>query len=46
MNYSQLVTAVQTYLENQFPDVYLADGTTVNATSQINTFIQQAEQRI
>jgi hypothetical protein len=26
--------------------VYLADGTSVNATTQINTFIQQAEQRI
>lgn len=26
--------------------MYLADGTSVNATSQINTFIQQAEQRI
>jgi hypothetical protein len=46
MNYSQLLSSVQTYLENQFPDVYLADGTSVNATTQINTFIQQAEQRI
>jgi hypothetical protein len=46
MNYAQLLTNVQTYLENQFPDVYLADGTSVNATTQINTFIQQAEQRI
>lgn len=46
MNYAQLFTAVQTYLENQFPDVYLADGSAVTSTSQINTFIQQAEQRI
>jgi hypothetical protein len=46
MNYSQLVANVQTYLENQFPSVYLADGTSVNATTQINTFIEQAEQRI
>ena len=46
MNYAQLLSNVQTYLENQFPDVYLADGTSVNATTQINTFIQQAEQRI
>jgi hypothetical protein len=46
MNYQQLLTSVQTYLENQFPDVYLADGTSVNATTQINTFIEQAEQRI
>lgn len=46
MNYSELVTSVQTYLENQFPDVYLSNGSAVNTTSQINTFIQQAEQRI
>ena len=46
MNYSQLVTAIQSYTENQFPDVYLASGSTVNATTQINTFITQAEQRI
>jgi hypothetical protein len=46
MNYSQLLSSVQTYLENQFPDVYLADGSSVNATTQINTFIEQAEQRI
>ena len=46
MNYQQLFANVQTYLENQFPNVYLADGTSVNATTQINTFIEQAEQRI
>ena len=46
MTYTQLLQSIQTYLENQFPDVYLADGTTVGATAQINTFIQQAEQRI
>jgi hypothetical protein len=46
MNYQQLLSSVQTYLENQFPDVYLADGTSVSATTQINTFIEQAEQRI
>jgi hypothetical protein len=46
MNYQQLFTSVQTYLENQFPDVYLSDGTSVDATTQINTFIEQAEQRI
>jgi hypothetical protein len=34
MNYSQLVTEIQSYTENQF------------ATVDINTFIQQAEQRI
>jgi hypothetical protein len=34
MNYAQLVTAVQDYCENNFP------------TADMNTFIQQAEQRI
>jgi hypothetical protein len=34
MNYSQLVNEIQSYTENQF------------ATADINTFIQQAEQRI
>jgi hypothetical protein len=46
MNYSELVTAIQSYTENQFPDVYLADGSTQSSTSQINRFIEQAEQRI
>ena len=46
MNYSQLVIAIQSYTENQFPPVYLADGSTENSTAQINRFIQQAEQRI
>ena len=46
MNYTQLYNTIQTYTENQFPDVYLASGATVSATTQINTFITQAEQRI
>ena len=46
MNYSELVIAIQSYTENQFPDVYLADGSTESSTSQINRFIEQAEQRI
>jgi hypothetical protein len=46
MNYTELVTAIQTYTENQFPDTYLADGTAVTSTQQINRFIEQAEQRI
>jgi len=46
MNYTTLYNTIQTYTENQFPDVYLASGATVSATTQINTFIQQAEQRI
>ena len=46
MNYTELYNTIQTYTENQFPDVYLASGGTVSATTQINTFITQAEQRI
>lgn len=46
MNYTTLYNTIQTYTENQFPDVYLANASTVNATTQINTFITQAEQRI
>ena len=46
MNYQELVTSIQSYTENQFPDVYLADGSTESSTSQINRFIEQAEQRI
>lgn len=46
MNYSELVIAIQSYTENQFPDVYLADGSTESSTTQINRFIEQAEQRI
>ena len=46
MNYSELFSQVQTYTENIFPDTYLANGSTVSYTTQINTFIQQAEARI
>ena len=46
MTYSELVAAIQSYTENQFPTTYLADGSGVDATTQINTFIKQAEQRI
>jgi hypothetical protein len=46
MTYTELLTAIQTYTENQFPDVYLADGSTVSYTTQIATFVRQAEQRI
>jgi hypothetical protein len=46
MNYSELVTAIQSYTENQFPDVYLADGSVESSTTQINRLIEQAEQRI
>jgi len=46
MNYSELVTAIQTYTENNFPTTTLADSTVVNSTTQINRLITQAEQRI
>lgn len=46
MNYYELVTAIQDYTENNFPTTYLANGTTVSSTQQINRFIQQAEVRI
>ena len=46
MTYDELVASVQAYTENQFPATYLADGSAVSSTSQINTFIKQAEQRI
>lgn len=41
-----MYNTIQSYTENQFPDVYLASGGTVSATTQINMFITQAEQRI
>ena len=46
MTYSELVTSIQTYTENTFPATTLADGTTVSSTTQLNRFIEQAEQRI
>lgn len=46
MNYSELVSAIQTYTENNFPTITIADGSTVSYTAQINRFIEQAEQRI
>ena len=46
MNYSELSAAIQTYTENNFPTIALADSSTVSSTAQINRFIEQAEQRI
>tara|TARA_R110000868_G_scaffold240728_2_gene495259 strand:+ start:873 stop:1568 length:696 start_codon:yes stop_codon:yes gene_type:complete len=46
MNYSELSAAIQTYTENNFPTITLADSSTVSPTAQIDRFIQQAEQRI
>ena len=46
MNYAALVSAIETYTENTFPDTTLSDGTVVTSAQQINNFITQAEQRI
>jgi hypothetical protein len=51
MNYQELFSQIQTYTENQFPDTFVqvttgGSQTNVNAVTQINTFIQQAEKRI
>lgn len=46
MTYTELVAAIESYTENQFPVTYLADGSTVSSTDQINRLIEQAEQRI
>jgi hypothetical protein len=44
MNYTQLVEAIKAYVENDFPDsVSTGDFT---SKEQVDTFIQQAEQRI
>ncbi len=51
MNYATLFETIKSYVENDFPDQGWTDsagtGTaTMTGTEQINTFIQQAEQRI
>jgi hypothetical protein len=46
VTYAELITAIQTYTENTFPSTTLADGTVVSSTTQLNRFIEQAEQRI
>lgn len=51
MNYQELFAQIQTYTENQFPDTFVqvttgGSQTNVNAVTQINTFIVQAERRI
>jgi hypothetical protein len=50
MNYAELFQQVQAYTENIFPVTFvdLSGGytSTVNVTTQINTFIEQAEERI
>ena len=51
MNYAQLFETIKGYVENDFPNTSWTDSTgsgtvTLTSTEQINTFIQQAEQRI
>ena len=46
MNYTQLAATIQATLENTFPDTGTWDGQAVTSKQQIDTFIQQAEQRI
>jgi len=51
MNYQELFTQIQAYTENQFPETFVevttgGSQTNVNAVTQINTFIMQAEKRI
>jgi len=46
MTYTELSAAIQSYMENTFPETYLYDNSTVSSQTQINTFIKQAEQRI
>jgi hypothetical protein len=51
MNYATLFKTIQGYLENDFPSFTGADSSgsgtaTLTAKQQIDTFIQQAEQRI
>jgi hypothetical protein len=51
MNYATLFKTIKSYVENDFPnqdwtDTVGSGSTTLTGTEQINTFIQQAEQRI
>jgi hypothetical protein len=51
MDYNELFSQVQAYTENIFPDTLIelsggANSSLVNVTTQINTFIEQAEARI
>jgi hypothetical protein len=44
VNYTDLVSAIKAYTENDFPNTAGSGGLT--STQQINTFIQEAEQRV
>jgi hypothetical protein len=44
VNYTSLLSSIKAYTENDFPDTAGSGGLT--STQQLNTFIQEAEQRI
>jgi len=44
MNYTALVKTIKSYVENDFPDTLGASGLTT--AEQVDTFIEQAEQRV
>ena len=46
MDYTSLSASIQAMTENQFPDTYLADGSTFTTAQQLALFVVQAEQRI
>ena len=51
MNYAELFETIKGYVENDFPNTTWTDSSgsgtaTLTSTEQINTFIQQAEQRV
>jgi hypothetical protein len=50
MTYNELFERIKGYVENDFPNTQFGDPTAASATytskEQIDTFIQQAEQRI
>lgn len=46
MNYTELKMAIQSYLENDFPDFINSANETYNKDQQLATFTRQAEERI
>jgi len=46
LDYNALTASIQAMTENQFPDTYLADGSTFTTAQQLALFVVQAEQRI
>lgn len=46
MKYNELVRAIKSFLENDFPDFIASNGTKFTSTEQISAFIRQTEQRV